>query len=208
MKKHLFNYSKHFFNYSRYVIALIIFIVIFYSPSLIIDNSFIEEAIASKVPYNSELKKKKKKVNYTIDRFEINKIESKIVYLTVQGNVRYKNSKKIFGKKIKFSKTLPLSIDLEVIPKLNKHILSFDLKRINVKKKVVAKIIEKPFKKEIQKAKIKIKKLKRLNYLVEIRNISFQDDGSLLVNYKLSNWLALLIILFLFFEIKYLLRLK
>lgn len=200
--------SKSLFNFLRYFFAVLIIFVSFLSPTLLIDKSFIDDAIAEKMPFE----KRKKHGNLHLDEFKINKVENKKVYMSISGKYTYKT--KVLIAKVR--KTFKFSLDAIIIPKLNKHTLTF--KAVDIRftrlsssklfnKSLRNKHIIKPLKNYINKSKSTIKALKKIDDFFTIKNIEFTNEGHLLVNYKLTKLLYLLVLLFLIFEIKYLLLL-
>jgi hypothetical protein len=90
---------------------------------------------------------------------------------------------------------------------LRENTLTFKLVHLKIKKTPFKKIIRKTLKEKIRKKRVKIKALKKYEKLTTIKNIEFLDNGDLQVDYKLTKWTLLLLMFFMFFEIKYILSL-
>lgn len=186
-------------NVLRYIFAAAIIFTVLYTPSLIIDKSYVNQAINDNFPKH----KAKKKHEIHIKSFDIINIENKVVNLFSQGTIKYKT--RILG--IKARKSFKFKVFAKVIPILKADTLTFKLIDINVKKFFADKYLEKLLKKKIQRKKIRIKELTKIKHIASIKNVTFLDNGDLLINYKLTKWLLLLIIIFLVLETKYILSL-
>jgi len=183
-------------NYLRYFIVILLLFSFFYSYSITIEQSIIQEKIAKKLP----MKIDKKGFLLTIEKLEIVEIVNNTVSSNLAGSVQ-------ISQQSRWSKWLPkkslhFRLETKTVPKLKDNALSFELLSFKFNKFIKLKEVKGALKEKIEKIKLPIKKLKKFAWFASVKHIAFQEDGALLVTLGISKLVIFLLIpLFLLREI-------
>jgi putative component of membrane protein insertase Oxa1/YidC/SpoIIIJ protein YidD len=186
-------------NYLRYFIVTLLLFSFFYSYSITIEQSAIEEKIAKKLP----MKIDKKGFLLMIEKLEIVDIVNNTVSSNLVGSVQISQQNR--WSKFLPKKSLHFKLKTKTIPKLQGNTLSFELlsfKFNKFNKFIKLKDVKGVLKEKIEKIKLPIKKLKKFAWFASVKHIEFQEDAALLVTLGISKLVIFLLIpLFLLREI-------
>jgi putative component of membrane protein insertase Oxa1/YidC/SpoIIIJ protein YidD len=183
-------------NYVRYFIVTLLLFSLFYSYTITVEQSVIQEKIEKKLP----MKIDKKGFLLTINRLEIIDIVNNRVTSNLTGSMQINQQSK--WSKFLPKKSLHFKLETKTIPKLKGSSLSFELLSFKFNKFIKLKEVKGVLKEKIEKIKLPIKKLKKIAWFASVKHIIFQADGALLVTLGISKLMIFLLIpLFLLREI-------